>query len=85
MKLKMLFAFEDETKNRRAIVQVEQMRAGQLGAAMRRQGDVLVIYETPNGKPTPEVIQALRTMADDFEKGDSPVHDVTPIIPEANA
>lgn len=81
----MLFAFEDETKNRRTLVQVERMRAGKLGAAMPREGTVLLVYETESGTPTPAVVAALRKMADDFERGDSPVHDVTPIIPQAEA
>lgn len=85
MKLKMLFAFEDETRNRRALVEVERMRAGKLGAAMPRDGNVLVVYETESGSPTKAVVDALRKIADDFERGDSPVHDVTPIIPQAEA
>jgi hypothetical protein len=85
VKLKMLFAFEDEAKNRRAIVQVESMRAGKLGAALPRDGGVLVVYETETGNPTQAVVAALRAIADDFERGESPVHDITPIIPQAEA
>lgn len=85
MNLKMLFAFEDETNNRRALVDVENMRAGKLGAAMPREGNVLVVYETESGIPTKTVVAALREVADRLEKGDSPVHDITPIIPQAEA
>lgn len=84
MKLKTLFAWS-EGGNNRALVQVEHMRTEKMGAALRRAGDVLVVYETATGRPTQEVIAALRKMADDFERGESPVHDVTPIIPEASA
>lgn len=85
MKLKTLFAWQDEAGDRRALVEVGSMRLEKMGAAMPRDGGVLVVYETATGRPTPEVIAALRAVVADFEAGASPVHDVTPIIPQAEA
>lgn len=69
----------------KAVLVMDDMRGQQFGAALIPDGSVLVAYESEDGSPGPNVVKALREMADAIERGGNEVHDVTPIIPQAEA
>ena len=84
MRPQMVVAYE-EAGERKGVVVVREIGAGKFGVAVHTCGQVLVAYESEDGAPGAAVVKALREIADAIERGDAPVHDITPIIPQAEA
>lgn len=78
-------AFLVLTKKRATALLMTDVRSAKVGTAEHPSGEVFVAYESKDGAPGPEVSKALREIADSIDKGGHPVHDITPIIPEASA
>lgn len=68
-----------------AAVLVDSVASAKLGTAEHPSGVALVIYESKDGYPGADVSKVLREIADFIDKGGHPVHDITPVIPEASA
>lgn len=84
MKIKTALAFDDNGE-KQAVLVVKDLRSKVFGIAVHPGGNVVVCYETTNGTPGAAVIRALREAADSLERGTATVHDITPIIPQAEA
>jgi hypothetical protein len=84
MKIKVMLATE-EAGQKQAVLVLGGLRSEKFGAAVFPGGNVVVAFESEDGAPGPDVSRALRQIADSIDRGVSPVHDVTPIIPQAEA